>query len=96
MTGSNIYSIIRFGSLYGLVLVIGFYAPLLALGTTPDNFTMGEIVGYTVMFISSLAIITGIKDYKKALIICDFSFFHIQCLVQGLFHTAYSCVCLSV
>jgi uncharacterized membrane protein (DUF485 family) len=79
MTGSNIYSIIRFGSLYGLVLVIGFYAPLLALGTTPDNFTMGEIVGYTVMFISSLAIITGIKDYKQTLIIYAGDLCHTQC-----------------
>jgi hypothetical protein len=65
MTGSNMYSIIRFGSLYGLALVIGFYASHLAFGTTPDNFTMGEIVGYSVMFISSLAVIMGIKDYKQ-------------------------------
>jgi hypothetical protein len=79
MTGSNMYSIIRFGSLYGLALVIGFYAPLLALGTTPDNFTMGEIVGYTVMFISSLAIIMGIKDYKQTLIIYAGDLCHTQC-----------------
>ncbi|AGH43432.1 hypothetical protein C427_1323 [Paraglaciecola psychrophila 170] len=59
------YSIIRFGSLCGLALVIGFYTSHLALGSTTDNFTTGEIVGYSVMFISSLAIIMGIKDYKQ-------------------------------
>ena len=66
MKGNHtMYSIIRFGLLYGLALVIGFYASHLAIGTSPDNFTLGEIVGYTVMFISSLAVIMGIKDFKQ-------------------------------
>ena len=59
------YSIIRFGLLYGLALVIGFYASHLVLGTTPDNFSISEIVGDSVMLISSLAVIMGIKDYKQ-------------------------------
>ena len=58
------YSIIRFGLLHGLALVIGFYASHLVLGTSPDNFTVGEIVGYSVMIISSLAVVMGIIDYK--------------------------------
>ena len=66
MQGSNnMYSIIRFGSLYGSALVIGFYASHLALGTSPDNFTLGEIVGYSVILISSLAVIMGIKEFKQ-------------------------------
>lgn len=45
--------------------MIGFYASLLALGITSDYFTMGEIVGYSVMIISSLAVVMVIIDYKK-------------------------------
>lgn len=59
------YSIIRFGLLFGLALVIGFYASHLLLGTTPNNFIVSEMVGYGVMIISSLAVIMGIKDYKQ-------------------------------
>jgi hypothetical protein len=59
------HSIIRFGILYGFALVIGFYASHLALGTSPDNFTLAEIVGYSVMIICSLAVVMGIKDYKQ-------------------------------
>ena len=43
MKGNHtMYSIIRFGLLYGLALVIGFYASHLAIGTSPDNFTLGR------------------------------------------------------
>jgi len=59
------FSIIPFGLLYGLALVIAFYASHVALGTSPDNFAIAEIVGYSVMFISSLAVVMGIKDYKQ-------------------------------
>jgi len=59
------YSIIRFGLLYGVVLVISFYLSHLILGTSPDNFTKAEIVGYSVMLISSLAVVMGIKEYKQ-------------------------------
>lgn len=58
-------SIVRFGSLYGLALVISFYASHLVLGTNPDNLTKGEIVGYSIMLISSLAVVMGIKDFKQ-------------------------------
>jgi hypothetical protein len=59
------HSIIRFGLIYGVALVISFYISHLVLGTNPDNFTMGEIVGYSVMIISSLAVVMGIKEYKQ-------------------------------
>jgi hypothetical protein len=58
------YSIIRFGLVYGLALVSAFYVSHLVLGTSPDNFAMSEVVGYSVMFISSLAVVMGIKEYK--------------------------------
>lgn len=58
-------SIIRFGCIYGLALVTSFYVSHLVLGTTPDNFTRGEIVGYSMMIISSFAVIMGIKDFKQ-------------------------------
>jgi hypothetical protein len=58
-------SIIRFGLLYGLALGVSFYVSHLILGTSPDNFTVGEIVGYSVMIISSLAVAMGIKEYKQ-------------------------------
>jgi hypothetical protein len=59
------YSIIRFGFLYGLALVVSFYLSHLILGTNPDNFAIGEIVGYSVMIISSLAVVMGIKEYQQ-------------------------------
>jgi hypothetical protein len=61
------YSIIRFGLLYGLALVIAFFASHLALGTKLDTFTIGETFGYSLMIISALAMvmIMGIKDYKQ-------------------------------
>lgn len=59
------HSIIRFGILFGLALVIGFYTSHLLLAATPDNFAISKIVGYSVMIISSLAVIMGIKDYKQ-------------------------------
>ncbi|WP_339724517.1 DUF4199 domain-containing protein [uncultured Paraglaciecola sp.] len=58
-------SILRFGCLYGLALVFSFYLSHLLLGTDPDNFTKGEIVGYSVMIISSLAVVMGIKEFKQ-------------------------------
>lgn len=58
-------SILRFGFLYGLILVVSFYLSHLLLGTSPDNFTKGEIVGYSVMIISSLAVVMGIKEFKS-------------------------------
>lgn len=61
----TMFSIIRFDLLYGLALVIGFYISHLVVGTRPDNFTLGEIVGFSVMLISSLAVIMGIKDFKQ-------------------------------
>jgi hypothetical protein len=67
MTGNNrMVSIVRFGFLYGLALVIGFYASHLALGTNTDNFAMGKIFALSVILISSLAVIMGIKDYKQS------------------------------
>jgi hypothetical protein len=68
------YSIIRFGLLYGLALVSSFYLSHLVLGTSPDNFTKGEIVGYSVMIISSLAVVMGIKEYKQKQIPTPLSF----------------------
>jgi hypothetical protein len=59
------YTIIRFGLLYGLALVMGFYVSHLVLDTTPDNFAISEMVDYSEMIISSLAIIMGIKYYKQ-------------------------------
>ena len=57
-------SIVRFGLLYGAALGIGFFVSHLILGTDPNNFSSGEIVGYSVMIISSIAVIFGIKEYK--------------------------------
>jgi hypothetical protein len=59
------HTIIRFGLIYGLALGIGFYVSHLVLGTSTDNFTKGEIVGYSVIIISSLAVVMGIKEYKQ-------------------------------
>jgi hypothetical protein len=58
-------SIVRFGLLYGAALGIGFFVSHLILGADPNNFSTGEVVGYSVMIISSLAVIFGIKEYKE-------------------------------
>jgi hypothetical protein len=46
------YSIIRFGLLYGFALVIGFVVSHLILVTDSNNFTAIKIVGVGVMIIS--------------------------------------------
>ncbi|NCP63767.1 MAG: DUF4199 domain-containing protein [Paraglaciecola sp.] len=58
-------SIWRFGLIYGLALGIGFFASHLWLGSAPENFSTGEVVGYSVIIISSLAIIFGVLEYKR-------------------------------
>jgi hypothetical protein len=57
--------IFRFGLFYGLALVIGSYMSHLVLGTTFDSYTTRDVIGYSVMSISSLAVIIGINDYKQ-------------------------------
>jgi uncharacterized membrane protein (DUF373 family) len=59
------YSIIRFGLLYGFALVIGFVVSHLILVTDSNNFTAIKIVGVGVMIISLLALIMNIKEYKQ-------------------------------
>jgi pantothenate kinase len=63
------YSIIRFGLLYGFALVIGFVVSHLILVTDSNNFTaikiVGVGVGVGVMIISLLALIMDIKEYKQ-------------------------------
>jgi hypothetical protein len=59
------YSIIRFGLLYGFALVIGFVVSHLILVTDSNNFTAIKIVGVGVMIISLLALIMDIKEYKQ-------------------------------
>ncbi len=56
------YSIIRFGLLYGFALVIGFVVSHLILVTDSNNFTAIKIVGVGVMIISLLALIMDIKE----------------------------------
>lgn len=57
-------SVVRYGLLFGAALVIGFFCSHLILGNSPDNFARGEAVGYSIMIISAIAVIYGIKDYK--------------------------------
>jgi hypothetical protein len=59
------YSILRFGGLFGAALGIGFFISHLVLGSDPNNFTSGEIVGYSVIIVSSLAVVFGIKEVKQ-------------------------------
>ena len=56
---------IRYGLLYGIALGIGFFGSYLILGDTPDSFKTSEVVGYSVMLVSSIAVIFGIKEYKE-------------------------------
>ncbi|TDF34630.1 DUF4199 domain-containing protein [Alteromonadaceae bacterium M269] len=58
-------TILKFGVLYGLSLLVGFIASYLVLGDSPDNYSRSEVVGYTIMLLSSVAVIYGIKDYKE-------------------------------
>lgn len=57
--------ILRYGLVYGLALGMGFFVSHLLLGNSPDNFAKGEVIGYSVMIISSLAVVFAIKDYKE-------------------------------
>lgn len=58
-------SIIRFGLLFGIALWIGFFVSHAIFGDSPENYNSSEIVGYSVMIVSAIAVIYGIKDYKQ-------------------------------
>lgn len=57
--------ILRYGLLFGIALGIGFFVSYLIFGNDPNNFSKGEVVGYSVMIISAVAVVYGIKDYKE-------------------------------
>ncbi|GAC16094.1 DUF4199 domain-containing protein [Aliiglaciecola lipolytica] len=59
--------IIRYGVIYGLVLLIGFFISYLILGTAPENFAKSEVIGYSVMILSSISIYFATKQYKQSL-----------------------------
>lgn len=56
----------KYGLYYALTLVLGFYLSHLVLGTSPDNYTKGEIVGYSVMILSSITIYFATKAYRES------------------------------
>lgn len=57
-------AITQFGLIYGGCLVLGFYLSYLILGSEPENYTKGEIVGYSVMILSSITIYFALRQYK--------------------------------
>lgn len=58
--------ILKYGLIYGLALTIGFYLSYLIIGNSSDNYTKSEIVGYSVMILSSLSIFFATRAYKDA------------------------------
>ncbi|MDT0596290.1 DUF4199 domain-containing protein [Glaciecola petra] len=57
----------KYGLIYGLALAIGFYASYLMIGNSSEDYTKSEIVGYSVMILSSLSIYFAIKAYKDSM-----------------------------
>ena len=57
-------TILRFGLLFGMALAIGFFASYLLVGTAPENYGKSEIVGYSVMIISSIAVFFAVKEFR--------------------------------
>lgn len=59
-------SIIKYGLVFGVSLLLGFIASEWILGDSPDNFSISEVVGYTIMLVCAIAVIYGIKDFKES------------------------------
>lgn len=58
-------TLLKFGFSAGAILFVGFYASHLLLGTSPDNYGKGELVGYSLMLVSTIMILLGLKEHKS-------------------------------
>lgn len=59
-------SIVKYGFFSGVVVVL---IPLIGhwvLGTDPDNYRMGEVIGYSAIVLSMLLIFIAVNEYKKS------------------------------
>jgi hypothetical protein len=55
----------RFGLIYILILAICFFLSFIILEDSPDNYKIGEIVGYSIMLLASITIFFAIKEFKE-------------------------------
>lgn len=55
----------RFGLIYVLILASCFYLSFVVLEDTPENYDIGEIVGYSIMLLASITIFFAIKEFKE-------------------------------
>ncbi|MTI19733.1 DUF4199 domain-containing protein [Fulvivirga sp. RKSG066] len=61
----NTKIIIRYGLFSAGILIIISVASLIVLGTSEENYDVGEIIGYTSIILSLTTIYFGIKKYKN-------------------------------
>lgn len=54
----------RFGTYAALVLIAMGLLSFLLLGTSPENYNIGEVIGYSSIVIALLFIYFGIKNYR--------------------------------
>ncbi len=56
---------IRYGLYYAAALCAGFIASYLVLGTDEENYSLSEVVGYSIMLVCSLVIVFAVKAAKR-------------------------------
>jgi hypothetical protein len=55
----------KFGLIYILILASCFYLSFIILEDSPENYSIGEVIGYSIMLIASLTIFFAIKEFKE-------------------------------
>lgn len=69
--------IVKFGVIGGTVVSVLFLGPFLIFSdmyTNPDSMAWGEVVGYSTMILSMLAVHFGIRQYRNEFFPASFSF----------------------
>ncbi len=54
----------RYGLIQGLFLFIAFFASYFIFGDSPENYSKGEVYGYSMMILSCTAIFLAAKHYR--------------------------------
>ncbi len=60
-------NILKYGLISGCIVVLIPLIGTWVMGTEPETFKMGEIIGYSTMILSMLIIFLAVNEYKKSI-----------------------------